>query len=85
MRKEIEFIHDEKNHSYLVCENSIEYTMPYVYMVILKKHLAIIDSSIEKPIETWFNSLRDIEKRIVEKKCLSTEISYAKNSQKLWL
>ncbi len=84
MRTEVEFIHDKKNHSYLVCENNVQYTMPYVYMVMLKKYLSIADSGIETPIERWFNSLREIEKRIVEKKSLLAEISYPKKRQKFW-
>jgi hypothetical protein len=68
MRAEIKFIHDKKNHSYIVYENNVQYSMPYVYTVILKKHLRVNVALTETPIANWFNSLRDIEKRIVEKK-----------------
>jgi hypothetical protein len=67
MRIRIEFIHDQKNHSDLVRENGVEYAMPFVYTLILKRFLRSHEATLESPVSFWYNSLRDIERRIIEK------------------
>lgn len=67
MKQNIEFIHDRKNFSYIVYENGFQYIMPHAYVLFLKRFLRKLPASYQNPVDGWYNSLRGIEKRIVEK------------------
>jgi hypothetical protein len=41
--------------------------MPHAYVLFLKRFLRKLPPSYQNPVEGWYNSLRGIEKRIVEK------------------
>jgi hypothetical protein len=68
MKAEMFFTYDEKDHSYIVSENGSMYVMPGVYALLLRRFLRDHEATFDAPVEAWYNSLRDIEKRIVEKR-----------------
>jgi hypothetical protein len=68
MKANIVFTYDEKDHSYIVSENGSKYVMPGVYALLLRRFLRDYEAAFNAPVDAWYNSLRDIEKRIVEKK-----------------
>lgn len=49
-------------------ENGFIYRMPYAYYEKLKSHLQQTSAVQENPIDLWYQSLRTIEKRIVERR-----------------
>jgi hypothetical protein len=62
------FSYDEKDHSYVVSENGSNYVMPGAHALLLKRFLRDHEAAFDTPVAAWYNSLRDIEKRVVEKK-----------------
>ena len=49
-------------------EDGFIYRMPYAYYEKLKNHLKASSGLQENPIGQWYQSLRTIEKRIVERR-----------------
>jgi hypothetical protein len=80
MKAAIVFTYDEKDHSYIVSENGCNYVMPGAYALLLKRFLRDHEAAFDKPVAAWYSSLRDIEKRIVEKK--SSDAIERKQNQK---
>jgi hypothetical protein len=54
-------------HSYHVEENGFIYRMPKVYIERLHQFLQANKGRYKYPVATWYYSLKNIEKRIVER------------------
>jgi hypothetical protein len=71
----MELVYKYREHlkEYCVEDKTYYYYMPYTYILQLQDYLKQAPPTDETPIENWYLSLKDIERRVVYRKSKDEE------------